>query len=196
MAINLEKGQRVSLAKEAGGSLDKIFMGLGWDAAKGGKGGILGRIFGGGDSIDLDASCVMFDEDKNHVDTVYFGHLDSKDGAVHHTGDNLTGEGEGDDEVIQVNLGKIPAKVKYLVFTVNSFRGQIFDKVDNAFCRLVDEKSGKEIAAYKISGGGKHTAMVMAVVYRHNGEWKMRAVGESMNARVAHDMIAPIRAIL
>ncbi len=110
MGINLQKGQKISLDKEAGGGLTRIVMGLGWDAAKS-KGGMLGGLFGGGggDSIDLDASCLMFDEAGNLLDTVWFRQLRSQDGSIQHSGDNRTGEGEGDDEQIQVNLASVPA---------------------------------------------------------------------------------------
>ena len=119
----------------------------------------------------------------------------SKDGSIIHSGDNLTGDGEGDDEVINVTLANVPAEVNYLVFTVSSYRGQTFNEVANAYCRLVDD-SGKEVARYTISGGGDYTAMIMAKLYRHNGEWKMQAVGESMRGKTVADMIAPITAIL
>lgn len=192
MSVSLIKGQKISLDKESGHSLNKVFMGLGWDAVK--KGGFLGRLMGGGD-IDLDASCVLFSADKQPLDVVYFGQLKSKDGSIRHSGDNLTGDGEGDDEIIYVTLADIPAEVNYLVFTVNSYRGQNFNEVANAYCRLVDDRKA-EIARYTISGGGDYTAMIMAKLYRHNGEWKMQAVGESMRGRTVADMIAPITAIL
>ena len=192
MSVSLIKGQKISLDKEAGHSLNKVFMGLGWDAVK--KGGFLGRLMGGGD-IDLDASCVLFSADKQPLDVVYFGQLKSKDGSIRHSGDNLTGDGEGDDEIIYVTLADVPAEVNYLVFTVNSYRGQNFNEVANAYCRLVDDRKA-EIARYTISGGGDYTAMIMAKLYRHNGEWKMQAVGESMRGRTVADMIAPITAIL
>lgn len=191
MSVSLIKGQKISLDKESGHTLNKVFMGLGWDAAK--KGGFLGRLMGG--NIDLDASCVMFSADKQLLDVVYFGQLKSKDGSIRHSGDNLTGAGEGDDEVIYVTLADIPAEVNYLVFTVNSYRGQSFNEVANAYCRLVDDRNA-EIARYTISGGGDYTAMIMAKLYRHNGEWKMQAVGESMRGRTVADMIGPITAIL
>ena len=107
MAINLQKGQKISLSKESGGALSKIVMGVGWDAKKSG-GGLLKGMFGGGSSsaIDLDASCVLFDEKNGVVDTVYFGQLKSRDGSIVHTGDNRTGEGDGDDEQILVDLDK------------------------------------------------------------------------------------------
>lgn len=192
MSVSLIKGQKISLDKESGKTLNKVFMGLGWDAVK--KGGFLGRLVGGGD-IDLDASCVLFSADKQPLDVVYFGQLKSRDGSIIHSGDNLTGDGEGDDEVINVTLAKVPAEVNYLVFTVSSYRGQTFNEVANAYCRLVDD-SGKEVARYTISGGGDYTAMIMAKLYRHNGEWKMQAVGESMRGKTVADMIGPIIAIL
>lgn len=192
MAVNLTKGQKISLAKEADRPLDRVFMGLGWDAVQ--KGGFLGRLMGS-DDIDLDASCVMFDAAKQLVDVVYFGQLASKDGSVRHSGDNLTGEGDGDDEIINVTLSSVPANVQYLVFTVCSYRGQTFDEVANAYCRLVDDQN-REIARYSISGGGSFTAMIMAKLYRHNGEWKMHAVGESMSGTTVADMVRPITAIL
>lgn len=193
MAINLQKGQKISLSKEAGGNLNKIVMGLGWDAKKSGGGGLLGGLFsGGGDSIDLDASCVMFDDNNKVVDTIYFGHLKSKDGSIVHTGDNRTGDGEGDDEQIKVELDKVPASVKALVFTVNSYTGQTFDSVDNAFCRLVDAKTNAEIARYTLSAQGSHTAQIMAKVYRHGGEWKMHAIGENGTGRTIENLLPQI----
>lgn len=194
MAVNLTKGQKISLEKEAGGGLTKVVMGLGWDMAKkSGSGGLFG-MFGGGsnDSIDLDASCLLFDEAKNLLDAVYFGQLSSNDNSIKHTGDNLTGEGEGDDEQIVVDLSRVPAKVKTLVFTVSSFRGQTFDQVANAFCRIVNQANGKEIAKYVLSSKGPHTAQIMAKLYRHNGEWKMAALGENCNGRTFQDMIPTV----
>jgi tellurium resistance protein TerZ len=186
MAINLQKGQKISLSKESGTTLTKIIMGLGWDAKK--SGGFLG--FGGGStSIDLDASCVLFDANKNAVDIVYFAHLKSKDGSVQHTGDNLTGEGDGDDEQIIVDLSHVPENVAALVFTVNSFTGQTFDKVENAYCRLVDANSNREVARYTLSSQGSHTAQVMAKLYRHDGEWKMHAIGENGTGRTIENLL-------
>lgn len=187
MAISLQKGQKISLEKEAGRSLTRVVMGLGWDVAK--KGGLFG-FFGNSGSIDLDASCFMFDNNNQLVDLVYFGQLRSKDGSIIHTGDNLTGEGDGDDEQIIVDLPKVPSNIKSLVFTVSSYRGQSFKDVENAFCRLTDV-SGKEIAKYDLSAQGNHTAQVMAKVYRHNGEWKMHAIGENSQGATP-DKIFPI----
>ncbi len=194
MAVNLTKGQKISLEKEAGGGLIKVVMGLGWDMAKkSGGGGLFGMFSGNSnDSIDLDASCLMFDEAKNLLDAVYFGQLNSKDNSIHHTGDNLTGEGDGDDEQIVVDLPRVPGNVKTLVFTVSSFRGQTFDQVANAFCRIVNQANGKEIAKYVLSSQGPHTAQIMAKLYRHNGEWKMAALGENCNGRTFRDMLPSV----
>ncbi|MFW1773523.1 TerD family protein [Acinetobacter seifertii] len=185
MAINLEKGQKINLQKEDGSSLQQVFLGVGWDVVK--SKGFFG--FGGGGNIDLDASVILFDENKKMLDVVYFGQLQSKDGSIRHSGDNLTGAGSGDDEVIRVNLNQIPAQVKSLVFTVNSFRGQTFEKVENAFCRLVDQSNNHEIASYKLSSQGAHTGLIIAKIYRHNDAWKMHAIGENVHGRTFQDIV-------
>lgn len=196
MAVNLEKGQKISLEKEAGSSLTKVVMGLGWDAKQGEakKGGLLGGLFGGGKAqgaIDLDASCILFAGDRA-IDAVYFGQLKSKDGSVLHSGDNRTGQGEGDDEQIVVDLESVPENITALVFTVNSFTGQTFDSVSNAYCRLVNSANQSEIARYTLTSQGSHTAQIMAKVYRHNGEWKMHAIGENAIGRTIVDLFQPI----
>jgi tellurium resistance protein TerZ len=189
MSVNLQKGQKISLDKEAGGTLTKITMGLGWDAVK--TKGIFG--FGGKtETIDLDASCVMFDEANKPVDIVWFRQLKSRDGSIVHTGDNRTGAGDGDDEQIIVDLANVPANVKSLVFTVNSFTGQSFAQVENAFCRIVNTSNNKEVAKYNLSVQGAHTAQIMAKLYRHNGEWKMHAIGENGNGRTFDDLMSQI----
>lgn len=189
MAINLEKGQKISLNKADGTGLQQVFLGVGWDVAK--SKGFLGFGGGGGD-IDLDASVVLFDDNKQVLDVVYFGQLRSKDGSIQHSGDNLTGAGDGDDEVIRVDLARVPANVKSIVFTVSSFRGQTFEKVENAFCRLVDQQSNQQIASYKLSSQGAHTGLIIAKIYRHNGEWKMHAIGENVHGRTFQDIIPHI----
>lgn len=187
MSVNLTKGQKISLAKSDGSALTKVVMGLGWDAVQ--KKGFLG--FGRSQDIDLDASCVLFDENKQPLDVVYFGQLHSKDGSITHTGDNRTGDGDGDDEQIIVDLSRVPAQVKSLVFTVNNYTGQDFSQVENAFCRLVDESNGQEIARYNLSAQGRHNAQIMAKVYRHNGEWKMHAIGENATG-ATFDKLIPV----
>lgn len=193
MSINLVKGQKINLAKADGSALNSVFMGLGWDAA---GGGILG-MFGGGGSIDLDASCAMFDTNKGLVDTVSFSQLTSRDGSIKHSGDNLTGDGDGDDEVINVDLSRVPANVEQIVFVVNSFRGQTFDKVKNCFCRLVDKSTNQEVAIYKLNEkGGSNTGLIMAKLYRRNGQWKMDALGIPCNGRTVRDIATEIQAVL
>jgi tellurium resistance protein TerZ len=193
MTVNLQKGQKISLEKEAGGALNRVTMGLGWDAIK--TKGFLG--FGSKtESVDLDASCVMFDESNRPIDVIWFRQLKSKDGSIVHTGDNRTGAGEGDDEQIIVDLSHVPPNVKSLVFTVNSFTGQNFSQVQNAYCRIVNDSNQKEVARYDLSVQGVHTAQIMAKLYRHNGEWKMHAIGENGSGRTFDDLMPLITAHL
>jgi tellurium resistance protein TerZ len=191
MSINLTKGQSVSLTKGDGGSLTHVRMGLGWDAVK--KRGLFGSK---SQSIDLDASAVLYDANGGVVDQVWFQQLRSKDGAVLHSGDNLTGAGEGDDESITVHLDRLPAQVSQIVFLVNSFTGQNFSQIDNAFCRLVDEKSGQEIARYTLTGSGSHTAQIMAKVTRNGSGWTMTAVGSTANGRTFRELLPAITPVL
>jgi tellurium resistance protein TerZ len=185
MTVSLSKGQKVSLEKRGGGTLSRVRMGLGWDAAK--KKGLFGSRR---QSIDLDASALLFDTAGGLVDQVWFRQLNSKDGSVHHTGDNLTGAGEGDDESIQVDLSRVPAAVNTLVFTVNSFTGQNFSQIENAYCRLLDETAGDvEIARYDLTGSGSHTAQIMAKVSRDGAGWSMTALGIPASGRTFHDLL-------
>lgn len=187
MGVNLAKGQKISLEKEAGGTLTKVIMGLGWDAVKTKRG-----FFGGGgvsQDIDLDASCLMFNEQKSLVDQVWFRQLKSVEGSVVHTGDNRTGDGDGDDEQIIVDLSRIPSSVKCLVFTVNSFTGQNFSQVENATCRMVNAANNQEIARFNLTTLGQHTAQIMTKVYRHNSEWKMHAIGEIASGRTFQELL-------
>lgn len=189
MAIVLTKGQKISLEKESGGGLSKVTMGLGWDPIK--TKGFWG--FGGGtQDVDLDASCLLFDAHNQPVDVVWFRQLRSQDGSITHSGDNRTGAGDGDDEQIMVDLSRVPASIKSLVFVVNSFLGQNFSQISNATCRLVDAQGGKEVARYDLSCQGHHTAQIMAKVYRHNGEWKLHAIGESCMGRTFQEMMPNI----
>jgi tellurium resistance protein TerZ len=192
MGISLVKGQRISLEKQDKSALSNVTFGLGWDPV---NAGFWTWIFGSTE-IDLDASCILFDQDKNPVDIVYYGQLRSKDNSIQHTGDNLTGEGDGDDESIKVALNRIPPKIKYLAFTINSFQGQTFDKIDNAFCRLIDTQSNKEICRYTLSEKGAHTGVIMAILYRHDGDWKLRAVGDPANGRTARSIVNLVKSIL
>lgn len=184
----MTKGQKISLNKADGGSLTAIRMGLGWQAAP--RRGLFGTRTR---EIDLDASAVLF-ADKQPVDVVFFQHLTSDDGSVRHTGDNLVGgAGQGgDDESILVDLQRVPVHVDQIIFTVNSFTGQTFAEVQNAFCRLVDETNGQELARYTLTGGGQYTAQIMAKVQRGTTGWSMTAIGTPANGRTFQDLIPAI----
>lgn len=188
--INLQKGQKIDLTKGNPG-LSKIMVGLGWDeAAKAKSGGFFNSLLGGKSAeIDCDASAIMLDShnkltNKNHI--VYYGNLQSPDQSVKHSGDNLTGAGEGDDEQIHVELSKVPNDVQKIVFVVNIYdclkRKQDFGLIVNAFIRVVNSVSGQEFCKYNLTENysGK-TSLVVAEVYRHNNEWKFAAVGEGTN---------------
>lgn len=190
MSVNLAKKQSISLAKESS-SLSKVNIGLGWDPVKKEAKGFLGKLFGGSDSIDLDASCLLLDQNKNVVDLVWFQQLTSKCNSIIHNGDNLTGEGDGDDEVITINLEKVPANVQYLAFTVNSFRGQTFNEVDNAFCRVVDQNN-KELARYNLTEQGAHTGVFIASLTRDSNDWTFKAHGMAASGRAVDQMVGEI----
>jgi len=174
MGVSLSKGGNVSLTKEAPG-MTAVLVGLGWDA----------RTTTGAD-FDLDASALMVDTNSKILgDTyfIFFNNLTSPDGSVEHTGDNLTGEGDGDDEVIKVNLAAVPPTVDKLVVAVSIYdadaRGQNFGQVRNAYIRIVNQADNSEIARYDLSeDASNETAMIFGEVYRNGGEWKFRAVGQ------------------
>ncbi|MFR9727354.1 TerD family protein, partial [Streptomyces sp. MS19] len=167
MSAELSRGQDIPLRTGDGDGLVRIRMGLGWRAAR--RRSLLDRLFPGRDGIDLDASAVLF-SDGRAEDVVYFHKLSSDDGSVRHSGDSLTGgAGAEDDEAIVVDLGRVPAAVDQIVFTVNSFTGRRFSEVGQAFCRLVDETTGRELARFTLAGGGAHTGQVMAKVARGGG---------------------------
>lgn len=196
MAINLEKGQRISLSKEAPG-LTKIMCGLGWDVTKKAGGGLFGG-FSNAPNCDLDASVMCLDDRGKVTDianVIYFGNLKHPSGAITHLGDNLTGEGEGDDEQIIVDLAKLPPDIAKMVFMVNIYeavaRKQDFAQVKNAFVRLVNVSNNKELARYNLSGleYAGMTGMIMAEIYRHNNEWKVGAIGNGLKANGLGELI-------
>lgn len=193
MGISLEKGASLSLKKDSGDNLTKVRMGLGWDQAKRG-------IFGfGNKEIDLDASVLMFDGSKRLVDTVFFNQLTSKDRSVKHGGDNLTGEGDGDDEQINVDLSAVDSNIQSLVFVITSYSGQKFDKIENVFCRVVDLASPgqKEIVRYNLGREkGTTDAQIMAVVQRAGNGWTFKALGIPANGRVPSALVEPSRAVI
>ena len=177
MAVNLQKGGNVSLTKSEPG-LKKINVGLGWDL----------RATDGAD-FDLDASAFLLSESgkvRGDQDFIFYNNAKSSDGSVEHMGDNRTGEGEGDDEVVAVNLDNVPADVQKVVVAVTihdaETRRQNFGMVQSAFIRVVNADNNNEIARYDLSeDASTEAAMVFGEVYRHNGEWKFRAVGQGFN---------------
>ena len=186
MGVNLQKGQKVNLKKSDGQALSRIRIGLGWDPVKQKKGGLFGSIFGGSaPDIDCDASVIVCKGGRlsGKDDVVYFGNLKHSSGAIVHTGDNLTGEGEGDDEQILVDLTAVPQDYDKLVFVVNIYdcesRKQDFGMIANAFSRICDERTGEEFCRYNLSESyAGMTAMIFGEIYRYNGEWKFNAIGQ------------------
>lgn len=174
MALSLQKGGNLSLSK-TDPSLTKILVGLGWDERT-----------TDGSSFDLDASAFLLTANnkvRNDSDFIFYNQLKSPDGSVEHTGDNRTGQGEGDDESVKVDLSKVPAEITKIAFTVTihdaEARRQNFGQVSNAYIRLVNAADGKEIARYDLSEDASvETAMLFGEIYRHNAEWKFKAVGQ------------------
>ncbi|MGH9156023.1 MAG: TerD family protein [Acidimicrobiales bacterium] len=174
MAVSLSKGGNVSLSKEAPG-LSKVLVGLGWDV----------RATDGA-AFDLDGSAFLVGSDgkvRSDSDFIFYNNLRSPDGSVEHTGDNKTGEGEGDDEAIKVDLGALPADIDKIVVAVTiheaDTRGQNFGMVSSAFIRVANQDGNAELARYDLSeDASMDTAMVFGELYRNNAEWKFRAVGQ------------------
>ncbi|KQQ27425.1 TerD family protein [Frondihabitans sp. Leaf304] len=191
MGLSLSKGQSLSLTKSDGGALSKVRMGLGWDSAAPVKRGLFGR--GKAAEVDLDASAIYFDQAGQPLDKIWFKQLKSTDGSAQHTGDNLTGAGDGDDETILVDLTKVSPAVAQIVFVISSYSGQTFDLVQNAFCRLVDDSTAgsPEVVRFELTDAGTHTAMVMAKVSREGAGWKFTAVGNRAAGRSVLDLITP-----
>lgn len=179
--ISLQKGERVSLSKN-NPSLDKVLVGLGWDV----------NNYQGPD-FDLDAQAFMLSENgkvRSNADFIFYNQLKSPCGSVEHTGDNRTGEGDGDDESVIVTLSKVPQDVQKIVFSVTIHdaiqKNQKFGQVSNAFIRLVDQTTGSEIIRYDLSEEySVETSLVVAELYRHNGEWKFNAVGAGYQTDLA-----------
>lgn len=192
--LTLQKKQTISLEKQSGSTLRKIHMGLGWEPAK--PSGFFGKLLGGETSIDLDASCVVLDGAKQPLDLVWFCQLKSNCGHIVHSGDNRTGEGDGDDETISVNLERLSGNIKHLVFTVNSFTGQNFNQVGSAYCRIVDADTNKELARFNLTEQGSHTGMIMAYLSRTGSGWNFTAVGQPSSGRTVHDIGAQSAAVV
>lgn len=182
--VSLQKGQRVSLVKTGAPALTQVTMGLGWDPARGGK------------DIDLDASVIAFDASGKDLALCWFMQLFAFGNALRHSGDNLTGAGEGDDEQIHVDLAALPPNVTALVFAINSFRGQKFTEVSRAFCRLVDAR-GTELVRFDLTDSKPHTGVLMAAMRRTaSGAWEMEALGTFADGKTAKAMVKPAAAAL
>lgn len=183
--VSLTKGGRVSLVKTGAPPLTEVVMGLGWDPAPG-----RGRI-------DLDASVIAFDASGRKLEIVWFMHLKEFRGAIQHTGDNLTGAGEGDDEQIRVKLDQLPQDVAALVFTINSFSGQKFTQVTRAFCRLVDASTNAELVRFDLTASESQTGVLMCALTRAGtGTWEMRALGSFHGGRTVKKLVEPAAAAL
>ncbi|MBQ4530847.1 MAG: TerD family protein [Lachnospiraceae bacterium] len=182
MAINLTKGQKVELTK-GNPSLKRLMVGLGWDTNR----------YDGGADFDLDAAAFLLGPDGKvpvDADFVFYGNLKHVSGAVAHMGDNLTGEGDGDDEQILVDLTLVPANIERIAFTVTIYeaeqRRQNFGQVSNSFIRIVDEETNQEIIRYDLGEDFSiETAVVVGELYRHNGEWKFNAIGSGFQGGLA-----------
>lgn len=182
MPVNLTKGQKVDLTKGKP-SLKKLMVGLGWDVNR----------YDGGCDFDLDAAAFMLGADGkvlSDAEFVFYGNLKHVSGAVEHQGDNLTGEGDGDDEQIMVDLSKVPANVEKIAFTVTIYeaeqRRQNFGQVSNSFIRIVDEVNNEELIRYDLGEDFSiETAVVVGELYRHNGEWKFNAIGSGFQGGLA-----------
>lgn len=174
MPISLQKGQKVELTKTNPG-LTKIMVGLGWDTNR----------YDGGNDFDLDTAAFLLGDSgkvSSSADFVFYGNLKHASGSVTHAGDNLTGEGDGDDEQILVELNKVPASVQKITFTATIYeaeaRRQNFGQVSNAFIRIVDQASGQELIRYDLGEDFSiETAVVVGELYRNGSEWKFNAVG-------------------
>ncbi|MCX4746205.1 TerD family protein [Kitasatospora sp. NBC_01287] len=183
--VSLVKGGSVSLVKGGRPLLSSIRMALGWEPAKRGR------------NVDLDASCIAFDAKRERLETAWFMKLNIFNGAIQHTGDNLTGGGAGDDEAIEVHLEGLPPEVCGLVFVVNSFSGQRFTEVTDAYCRLLDVATGEELVRFDLTNAQPHTGVVMCkLVRQYSGEWVMTALGEFVDAKTARGMVKPAAALL
>ncbi|MFG2696059.1 TerD family protein [Kitasatospora sp. NPDC051984] len=183
--VNLVKGGSVSLEKAGKPFLASIRMGLGWEPAHHGRG------------IDLDASVIAFDARREKIDTAWFMKLSVFNGAIAHSGDNLTGKGGGDDEAITVHLEGLPPEVCGLVFVVNSFSGQKFTDIKNAYCRLTDAATGEELVRFDLTHAEPRTGVAMCKLVRQfSGEWVMTALGEYVDAKTARSMVQPAAAML
>ncbi|MCM3704865.1 MULTISPECIES: TerD family protein [Cytobacillus] len=182
MAVSLSKGQKVDLTKTNPG-MSKVVVGLGWDTNK----------YDGGNDFDLDSSVFLLGDTgkvTSESDFVFYNNTKGADGAVVHTGDNRTGEGDGDDEQVKINLSSVPANIQRITFTITihdgEARNQNFGQVSNAYARILNEDTGEELIRYDLGEDFSiETALVAGELYRHNGEWKFSAIGSGYQGGLA-----------
>jgi tellurium resistance protein TerZ len=198
MSVNLQKGQRISLDKGNGTKLHNICVGLNWGAIE--TKNVFGKITK--EAVDLDASCATFNASKQFLEKVYFGHLASTDGAIRHSGDDLTGDMDGDDgldnEIITLDFSRLNPATEYVAFVLNSFQGQDFGTIPFASIRIYEgtpKQVNSVFATFDIAHGpgfAGHVSMVMGVFYKKNGEWKFNAVGEPTKDRRLDETIQTV----
>lgn len=199
MAINLQKGQRINLTKENGTTLTQACVGINWGAIE--KKGFFGGVTK--EAVDLDGSCILYDSNKNSTEVIYFGNLKSKNGSVRHSGDDLTGDVNGNDgldnEVITVDFSSLDSNVEYVAMVLNSYRGQDFGSIPFASIRIFEGSPTqvKDVfAKYDIANDASfkgHVSMVMGVFYKRNNEWKFNAIGDPTADRKLQETIETVK---
>lgn len=198
MAINLQKGQRINLEKSNGSKLQNICVGINWGAIE--KKGWFGGT--SKEAVDLDASCALYDDNKNLLEIVYFGKLRSNDGSIAHSGDDLTGDMGGDDgldnEIITVDFSRLNSSCSYVAFVLNSFQGHDFGTIPFASIRIYEgtpTRVNEVFATFDIANGSNfagHVSMVMGVFYKKNNEWKFNAIGEPTKDRKLEQTVSTV----
>jgi len=187
--IELTKGQELALATEDGQPLTRLQMGLGWDKAR-----TAGFIGTGAPDIDLDASAVEFSGGQL-FDLAFYNNLQTRDGSLVHLGDNLTGRGEADDEVLTVDLSRVHRQIDTIIFLVSSYQGHSLEWINHAYCRLVRDDE-VELARFTLTGGVSQTGLAMAKLFRDGEQWRLRAIGEGIAVKVPTESVEALRAFL
>lgn len=187
--IELTKGQEMAVATEDGQPLTRVTMGIGWN-----KSPTAGFLGSGAPDIDLDATAVQFSGDQL-FDLAFYNNLQTRDGSVVHLGDNLTGKGEGDDEVLTVDLSRVHRPVDTIIFLVSSYQGHSLEWVSKAYCRLVGDDD-VELARFTLTLGVPQTGLVMAKLFRDGDQWKLRAIGEGIAVKIPTESLEALRPFL
>ena len=185
--IELTSGDEMALVDDTGEPLTRLRMGLGWDHEP-----TAGFIGTGAPEIDLDASAVQFGGGQA-FDFAFYNNLRTRDGSVVHDGDNKSGRGEGDDEVISVDLTKVHRQIESIVFLVSSYQGHTLEWVNRAYCRLVDDRDNVELARFTLSLGVPETGLVMAKIFRVGDQFKLRAIGEGIRVKVPTESVNALK---